>query len=88
MKTVEDAIISETQALVENIKKMNQLVAETNDAEVVALIDKLRILEKKMSLVFTFFKASLYSLNMWQQEGQYVSSNAMDEDTNRPAIQL
>lgn len=67
---------------------MNHLVAETNDAEVVALIDKLRILEKKMSLVFTFFKASLYSLNTWQQEGQYGSSNAMDEDTNRPAIQL
>jgi hypothetical protein len=66
---------------------MNQLVAETNDAEVVALIDKLRVLEKKMSLVFTFFKASLYSLNMWQQEGQYSTSSAMDEDTNRPPIQ-
>jgi hypothetical protein len=65
---------------------MNQLVAETNDAEVVALIDKLRVLEKKMSLVFTFFKASLYSLNMWQEEDHY-NSNAMIEDTNRPAIE-
>jgi hypothetical protein len=67
---------------------MNQLVAETNDGEVVDLIDKLRALEKKMSLVFTFFKASLYSLNMWQQDGQYsTTSDDMDEDTNRPPIQ-
>lgn len=65
--------------------QMNQLVADTNDAEVVALIDKLRVLEKKMSLVFTFFKASLYSLNMWQEEDHY-NLNAMIEDTNRPAI--
>ncbi|KAG2180269.1 hypothetical protein INT43_004058 [Umbelopsis isabellina] len=86
MKTLEDAVIQETQMLVENINKMNQLVAETNDAEVVALIDKLRVLEKKMSLVFTFFKASLYSLNMWQEEDHY-NKNAMIEDTNRPAIQ-
>ncbi|KAJ2955579.1 hypothetical protein NQZ79_g8428 [Umbelopsis isabellina] len=86
MKTLEDAVIQETQLLVENINKMNQLVAETNDAEVVALIDKLRVLEKKMSLVFTFFKASLYSLNMWQEEDHY-NLSAMIEDTNRPAIE-
>lgn len=66
---------------------MNQLVAETNDGEVVDLIDKLRVLEKKMSLVFTFFKASLYSLNMWQHEGQYGDAGAKDEDTNRPPIE-
>ncbi|KAI8088697.1 uncharacterized protein BX664DRAFT_358352 [Halteromyces radiatus] len=79
MRTLEDAIISETQILVDNITRLNDLVTRTNQEEVLQLIEKLRRVEKKMSLVFTFFQASMYSSNIWQQEEQ-------DENTNRPAF--
>ncbi|ORX47485.1 hypothetical protein DM01DRAFT_1140446 [Hesseltinella vesiculosa] len=61
MRTLEDAIMSETQILIENIAKLNDLVNKTNEEEVMQLIEKLRRVEKKMSLVFTFFQASMFA---------------------------
>ncbi|CAO3586025.1 unnamed protein product [Absidia cylindrospora] len=79
MRTLEDAILSETQILADNITKLQSLVAKTNQDEVLQLIEKVRRVEEKMSLVSTFFQTSLYSNNMLQQDGQ-------DENTNRPAF--
>ncbi|ORZ10874.1 hypothetical protein BCR42DRAFT_454416 [Absidia repens] len=79
MRTLEDAILSETQILADNITKLQNLVAKTNQDEVHQLIEKVRRVEEKMSLISTFFQTSLYSNNMLQQDDQ-------EENTNRPAF--
>ncbi|KAI8366077.1 uncharacterized protein BYT42DRAFT_588820 [Radiomyces spectabilis] len=86
MRTLEDAIISETQLLIDNITKLNQLVTSTNDTEIIHLIDKLRRVEKKMSLVFLFFKASMYSNNIRQLEESYPGKVDETSGTNRPVF--
>jgi len=68
MKPIEDAVINEFEQLVSNIGHMNNLITQMNRSDVEQLIDKLRRLEQKMSLVFTLFKASVYSLTESQTE--------------------
>ncbi|CAO3671680.1 unnamed protein product [Rhizopus stolonifer] len=60
MPTYEDAIIEETTLLVANINKLKACISELNDKEMVNMIEKLRRIEKKSSLVCTFFRASAY----------------------------
>ncbi|KAI8973274.1 hypothetical protein BDF20DRAFT_881480 [Mycotypha africana] len=76
MRTYEDALISEMQSLVENINKINAAVLKVNEGEVVDMVDKLRKVEQKMSLVFTFFKASMFANKFYEKE----------ESTNRPSF--
>ncbi|KAL1927517.1 hypothetical protein VTP01DRAFT_3754 [Rhizomucor pusillus] len=81
-RTLEDAIISETQTFVENLENLNALVVATNKEQTDPLVEKLRRVEQKMSLVYTFFKASAYSNTaMWQD-----SEGTDQPDTNRPAF--
>ncbi|KAL0085238.1 hypothetical protein J3Q64DRAFT_1835644 [Phycomyces blakesleeanus] len=91
MRTLEDAIVSEIQLLVDNIAKLNEIVADANERNVVQLIDQLRRTETKMSLVYTFFKTAMYSNSQWntdqQQQQQKDSIEPKDDvQTNRPAF--
>ncbi|KAF7728919.1 hypothetical protein EC973_005314 [Apophysomyces ossiformis] len=83
MWTLEDAILNETQKLVANIARLNEVLAMNNGAEVDQLIAKLRNVEKKMSTVFTLFKASVYASN-FKQKVDLPQLSAEQEDTNRP----
>ncbi|KAI8140562.1 hypothetical protein BJV82DRAFT_623089 [Fennellomyces sp. T-0311] len=74
--TVEDAAINETREFVDNVARLNNLVASANDEQITPLIDKLRHIEKRLSLIYTFFMASSYSNNMRKQENE--------SNTNRP----
>ncbi|CAO3644175.1 unnamed protein product [Cunninghamella blakesleeana] len=78
MRTLEDAIMSETEILLDNITKLNELVCKTNHEEVTLLVDKIRSIETKMMLVYTFLQSSLYSSNTSQAEEE--------PRTNRPAF--
>ncbi|CAO3645393.1 hypothetical protein BJ944DRAFT_264976 [Cunninghamella echinulata] len=78
MRTLEDAILSETEILLENITKLNELVCKTNQEEVTLLVDKIRSVETKIMLVYTFLQSSLYSSNVSQTEEE--------PRTNRPAF--
>ncbi|KAI9317133.1 hypothetical protein BX666DRAFT_2027227 [Dichotomocladium elegans] len=79
MRTLEDAIITETQLFIDNVAKLNALVSSTNDEQIIPLIDKLRRVEKKMALVCRSFKASIYTSNdPWQ--------DTPESQTNRPAF--
>ncbi|KAI9007565.1 hypothetical protein CLU79DRAFT_891979 [Phycomyces nitens] len=80
MRTLEDAIVSEIQLLVDNIAKLNEIVANANETNVVQLIDQLRRAETKMSLVYTFFKTAMYTNSQMSQ------SVEKDTTTNRPAF--
>ncbi|CDS05578.1 hypothetical protein LRAMOSA08106 [Lichtheimia ramosa] len=79
MRTLEDAIISETQRFVDNIARLNTLVASTNDDQVKPLLDKLRSVERKMSLVSTSFQTSWYGR-------KHDQDFADKHSTNRPAF--
>ncbi|KAI8646649.1 hypothetical protein BD408DRAFT_410032 [Parasitella parasitica] len=68
MKTYEEAIISETERLVENIKKLNGLVERVNNQEVTHTIEVLRQVEQKISLVDTFFRSSMYKNKLHENE--------------------
>ncbi|KAL0077186.1 hypothetical protein F4703DRAFT_1882571 [Phycomyces blakesleeanus] len=71
--------------------KLNEIVADANERNVVQLIDQLRRTETKMSLVYTFFKTAMYSNSQWntdqQQQQQKDSIEPKDDvQTNRPAF--
>lgn len=55
--------------------QINSLLVDMNDNQVLDMIDKLRRIEKKMSLVYTFFKASMFLNNYGKQQ-----------ETNRPVL--
>ncbi|KAI8997457.1 hypothetical protein BDB01DRAFT_846110 [Pilobolus umbonatus] len=76
MRTYEDAILNEADMLVEKINKMNNTIRSMNDTSIIQLIEQMRRLEKKMSLVFTFFKASMFTNTLYDSQGE----------TNRPPI--
>ncbi|KAI8340087.1 hypothetical protein BC941DRAFT_468361 [Chlamydoabsidia padenii] len=80
MRTLEDAILSETQILTENIVKLLSLVHTTNQDSAQNIIEKIRSVEAKMVLVSTFFQTSLYSANFIEEDDQ------QEETTNRPAF--
>lgn len=58
--------------------QINGLIVEMNNAQILDMIDKLRKIEKKMSLVYTFFKASMFTNNYGKLQQQ--------QETNRPAL--
>ncbi|ORE04738.1 hypothetical protein BCV72DRAFT_231102 [Rhizopus microsporus var. microsporus] len=61
MRTYEDAILNEAEHLVENINKLKACASQMNDEELINIIEKLRRIEKKTSLVCTFFRASAFN---------------------------
>lgn len=75
------------------MKQMNQLITRINTTEVLNLINKLRTLEKKVGLVYTLFKASVYTLvtadqdiidNSNDSDNRNRFSNEQRQNTNRP----
>jgi DASH complex subunit DAD3 len=55
---------------------MSALLAELSDAPSAAMLDGLRGLERKTSLVFTLLKASVYSIVLNQQ----IQDNGQEHD--------
>ncbi|CAG8456065.1 20802_t:CDS:2 [Dentiscutata erythropus] len=60
--SLENDVLLEYERLVSNIDRLNQTITRLNTTDVLVLIDRLRALEKKVGLVYTLFKASVYSL--------------------------
>ncbi|KAG9291141.1 hypothetical protein G9A89_013013 [Geosiphon pyriformis] len=62
MTRLENDLRAEYEKLVAHVDKMKETITQMNTTDVVLLIDKLRSLEKKVGLVYTLFRASVYSL--------------------------
>ncbi|CAG8661318.1 40440_t:CDS:2 [Gigaspora margarita] len=60
--SLENDVLLEYERLASNIDRLNQTITRLNTTDILVLIDKLRALEKKVGLVYTLFKASVYSL--------------------------
>lgn len=61
-----------------SIKQLSALIEKVNDQEAGQVLERMRQVEQKMSLVYTFLKASRYSHNPNEQE---------ESTTNRPSFQ-
>ncbi|KAI5795775.1 DASH complex subunit Dad3 [Geopyxis carbonaria] len=68
---LEQEVLDEYQRLLSNLQTLNNEIAELADAPASEVMENLRALERKTSLVFTLLKASVYSLILQQQlEGE------------------
>ena len=62
-------------------------MASTNDQQLTRLIHKLRLIEQRLSLIYTFFMASSYSNTMRQQVVVEEEQDKSHNNTNRPPFQ-
>ncbi|RKP07331.1 DASH complex subunit Dad3-domain-containing protein [Thamnocephalis sphaerospora] len=63
------------------LEQMNQVVLELNTSQVPVLTDKLREIERKFGLVYTLFKASVYSVVKDNE-----ARDLEERQTNRPVF--
>ena len=65
----EQQVLDEYARLLNNLNNLNALLAELSENPSAEILDSLRGLERKTSLVFTLLKASVYSIVLQQQIG-------------------
>jgi DASH complex subunit DAD3 len=65
----EQQVLDEYARLLGNLNNLNALLAELSEDPSAEILDSLRGLERKTSLVFTLLKASVYSIVLQQQIG-------------------
>ncbi|KAK4101512.1 DASH complex, subunit Dad3, partial [Parathielavia hyrcaniae] len=66
---LEQEVLDEYERLAENMKKMASMLDHLATAPATDILDGLRELERKTSLVFTLLKASVYSIVLQQEIG-------------------
>lgn len=67
LSPLEQEVLDEYARLLENLNTMSSLLLTLSNAPSAAILDGLRGLERKTSLVFTLLKASVYSIVLNQQ---------------------
>ncbi|KAK4678553.1 hypothetical protein QC764_308680 [Podospora pseudoanserina] len=65
----EQEVLEEYERLADNMKKLASLLDTLASNPTVEILDGLRELERKTSLVFTLLKASVYSIVLQQEMG-------------------
>ncbi|KAL2135228.1 hypothetical protein VTI74DRAFT_9320 [Chaetomium olivicolor] len=64
---LEQEVLEEYERLAENMKKLANILDDLASAPATEILDALRELERKTSLVFTLLKASVYSIVLQQE---------------------
>jgi len=67
LSPIEQDILDEYERLAENMKKLAGILDTMAGAPTAEVLDGLRQLERKTSLVFTLLKASVYSIVLQQE---------------------
>ncbi|KAH6676032.1 DASH complex subunit Dad3 [Plectosphaerella plurivora] len=67
MSPLEQEVLEEYERLAENMKKLATVLDDMSSAPSTEILDGLRELERKTSLVFTLLKASVYSIVLQQE---------------------
>ncbi|KAF2833339.1 hypothetical protein CC86DRAFT_399967 [Ophiobolus disseminans] len=67
LSPLEQEILDEYARLLGNLNNMSSLLLDLSNSPSAAILDGLRGLERKTSLVFTLLKASVYSIVLNQQ---------------------
>jgi len=64
---LEQEVLQEYATLLDNLNKLSALLSSLSTTPTAAILDSLRVLERKTSLVSTLLKASVYSIVLQQQ---------------------
>ncbi|KAK3320881.1 DASH complex subunit Dad3 [Cercophora scortea] len=67
LSPLEQEVLEEYERLAENMKKLASILDNLASAPTSEILDGLRELERKTSLVFTLLKASVYSIVLQQE---------------------
>ncbi|KAK3371263.1 DASH complex subunit Dad3-domain-containing protein [Lasiosphaeria ovina] len=67
LSPTEQEVLDEYERLAENMKKLASMLDHLASAPTSEILDGLRELERKTSLVFTLLKASVYSIVLQQE---------------------
>ncbi|KAH8899600.1 DASH complex, subunit Dad3 [Thozetella sp. PMI_491] len=67
LSPLETEVLEEYERLAENMKKLATILDNLASAPTTEILDGLRELERKTSLVFTLLKASVYSIVLQQE---------------------
>ncbi|KAG0236788.1 hypothetical protein BGW42_002656 [Actinomortierella wolfii] len=70
-------LLAEYATLAAKLRHINETLQEINSLDVVQLIDKIRVVERKMGLVYTLFRSSVYSV--LEQDQQQTPQQPEDE---------
>ncbi|KAG0065778.1 hypothetical protein BGZ89_007935 [Linnemannia elongata] len=78
-------LLAEYAKLAAKLEHINETLQEMNAVDIAQLIDKIRVVERKMSLVYTLFKQSVYSITMQNALHEQDQHNppSQDPDTER-----
>ncbi|KAI1189009.1 DASH complex subunit Dad3-domain-containing protein [Nemania serpens] len=79
---LEQEVLDEYERLAENMKKLASILDTMANQPTTSILDGLRELERKTSLVFTLLKASVYSIVLQQEIdfGQHRDNDDDDDD--------
>ncbi|KAI1201477.1 DASH complex subunit Dad3-domain-containing protein [Nemania serpens] len=84
LSPLEQEVLEEYERLAENMKKLASILDTMANQPTTSILDGLRELERKTSLVFTLLKASVYSIVLQQEidfgEQRNDDGNDGDED--------
>ncbi|CAN9153002.1 unnamed protein product [Alternaria alternata] len=78
---LEQEVLDEYARLLGNLNTLSSLLLDLSNNPSASILDGLRGLERKTSLVFTLLKASVYSIVLNQQIDTEGGSNAGDDNT-------
>ncbi|MCJ1241545.1 hypothetical protein MMC14_009550 [Varicellaria rhodocarpa] len=67
LSPLEKEVLEEYALLLSNLNKISAALAELSEKPTLAILDSLRVLERKTSLVSTLLKASVYSIVLQQE---------------------
>ncbi|CAL3962387.1 hypothetical protein PZA11_000436 [Diplocarpon coronariae] len=67
LSPLEQDVLDEYERLAQNMKKLASILDSMAGAPTAEVVDGLRLLERKTSLVFTLLKASVYSIVLQQE---------------------
>ncbi|KAG9063897.1 hypothetical protein KI688_004011 [Linnemannia hyalina] len=73
-------LLAEYAKLAAKLEHINETLQEMNAVDIAQLIDKIRVVERKMSLVYTLFKQSVYSITMQNAQHDQDLHNFQSQD--------
>ncbi|KAI1307329.1 hypothetical protein EDD11_004515 [Mortierella claussenii] len=83
-------LLGEYSKLASKLEHINVTLQEMNAVDIAQLIDKMRIVERKMGLVYTLFKSSVYAVTVQEQEQeqeQELAQELQEQDQLRSSLQ-
>jgi DASH complex subunit DAD3 len=84
LSEIEVKILQRYQSLAKRLNQLSQVINRLVEQPTPQLLENLRVIESKIALVFTLFKAAVYSLFL-QQEG--VENQEMLQESTSSFIQ-